>query len=78
MDGGAGEPRDERGVGVGEAASAVGERPRNGERAERTGGAAAAGAAMTRASSMVLSTSSFTRACAKVRAKSRAKGPGLG
>ena len=65
---------------VGEAAGAVGECPRDGERAERaeragaagataSGGAAAAGAAATRASSMVLSTSSFMRACAKERAR---------
>ena len=55
----AGEPRGERVMGVGEAAGAVGERPRGGEHAERTGaagatasgGAAAAGAATTRASS---------------------------
>ena len=48
-------------MGVGEAAGAVGERPRGGEHAERTGaagatasgGATAAGAATTRASSMV-------------------------
>ena len=55
-------------MGVGEAAGAVGERPRNGERAERAERAGAAGAtasSATRASSMVLSTSSFMRACAK-------------
>ena len=62
---------------VGEAAGAVGERPRDGERAERAEragaagatAAAAAGAAAPRASSMVLSTSSFMRACAKERAR---------